>query len=66
MDRKSTAIITTHSLRELEDVCDKLALLHKGGLILQNDVENLKTSHFKTQLAFNFDYNESLFVGLDY
>ena len=66
MDRKSTAIITSHSLRELEDVCDKLALLHKGGLILQNDVENLKTSHFKAQLAFNFDYNESLFVGLDY
>ena len=66
MDRKSTAIITSHSLRELEDVCDKLALLHKGGLILQNDVENLKTSHFKAQLAFNFAYNESLFVGLDY
>ena len=66
MDRKSTAIITSHSLRELEDVCDKLALLHKGGLILQNDVENLKTSHFKAQLAFNFDYNESLFAGLDY
>ena len=66
MDRKSTAIITSHSLRELEDVCDKLALLHKGGLILQNDVENLKTSHFKAQLAFNFDYDESLFEGLDY
>lgn len=66
MDRKSTAIITSHSLRELEDVCDKLALLHKGGLILQNDVENLKTSHFKAQLAFNFDYDESLFGGLDY
>ena len=66
MERKSTAIITSHSLRELEDVCDKLALLHKGGLILQNDVENLKTSHFKAQLAFTFDYDESLFGGLEY
>lgn len=66
MDRKSTAIITSHSLRELEDICDKLALLHKGGLILQNDVENLKTSHFKAQLAFTFDYDESLFEGLEY
>lgn len=66
MERKATAIITSHSLRELEDICDKLALLHKGGLILQNDVENLKTSHFKAQLAFTFDYDESLFAGIDY
>lgn len=66
MERKSTAIITSHSLRELEDICDKLALLHKGGLILQNDVENLKTSHFKAQLAFTFDYDESLFGDLEY
>ena len=66
IERKSTAIITSHSLRELEDVCDKLALLHKGGLILQSDVDNLKTSHFKVQIAFPFDYDESLFEGIDY
>lgn len=65
-ERKSTAIITSHSLRELEDVCDKLALLHKGGLILQNDVDNLKTSHFKVQIAFPFDYDESIFKDLNY
>ena len=31
IDRKATAIITSHSLRELEDTCDQLSLLHKGG-----------------------------------
>ena len=66
LERKSTAIITSHSLRELEDVCDKLALLHKGGLILQNDVDNLKTSHFKVQIAFPYDYDESIFKDMDY
>ncbi len=49
---KSTAIITSHSLREMENLCDQLAFLHKGGLILENDVCNLKTSLFKVQLAF--------------
>ncbi|MBQ6815134.1 MAG: ABC transporter ATP-binding protein [Lachnospiraceae bacterium] len=66
LERKSTAIITSHSLRELEDVCDKLALLHKGGLILQSDVDNLKTSHFKVQVAFPFEYDEGIFNGFDY
>lgn len=66
IERKSTAIITSHSLRELEDVCDKLALLHKGGLILQNDVDDLKTSHFKVQIAFPYEYDESIFKDFDY
>ncbi len=52
LERRSTAIITSHSLRELEDTCDQLALLHKGGLIMESDVQNLRTSLFKIQIAF--------------
>ena len=61
-ERKSTAIITSHSLRELEDTCDQLAMLHKGGIILQNEVENLKTSLYKVQIAFSYEYSEALFA----
>lgn len=64
-ERGATAVLTSHSLRELEDTCDQLALLHKGALILQSDVETLKTSLFKVQVAFNFDYDRSVFDGLD-
>ncbi len=60
-ERKATAIITSHSLRELEDTCDQLSLLHKGGLVLQSDVSNLKTSLFKVQVAFREDYNQKDF-----
>ena len=52
LQRNATVIITSHSLRELEDLCDQLALLHLGGLVLQSDVQNLKTSLFKVQVAF--------------
>lgn len=65
VDRGATAIITSHSLRELEDTCDQLALLHKGGLVLESDVQNLKTSLFKVQIAFHGAYDRSLFEGLD-
>ncbi len=65
LERHATAIITSHSLRELEDTCDQLALLHKGGLVLESDIQNLKTSQFKVQIAFSAPYDKSKFDGID-
>lgn len=69
VDRKATAILTSHSLRELEDTCDQLALLHKGGLVLESDISNLKTSLFKVQVAFTGEfagtYGSDTFSDLD-
>lgn len=65
VEREVTAIITSHSLRELEDTCDQLALLHEGGVVLQSDVQDLKTSLFKVQIAFPHDYDRSLFTPLN-
>ncbi len=64
-DSNATAIITSHSLRELEDTCDQLALLHKGGLVVESDVENLKTTQFKIQIAFSEDYDKNKFSGIN-
>lgn len=65
LDRGAAAIITSHSLRELEDTCDQLALLHRGGLVLESDIQNLKTSQFKIQIAFQEAYDRQKFDGLD-
>ncbi len=65
LQRGATAIITSHSLRELEDTCDQLALLHKGGLVLESDIGNLKTSLFKVQIAFNHAFEKEDFHELN-
>ncbi len=65
IDRGVTAMLTSHSLRELEDVCDRLALLHKGGVVLDSEVSELKTSLFKVQLAYNADYGKEIFDGIE-
>ncbi len=65
IERGASAIITSHSLRELEDICDQLALLHKGGLVLQSDIQNLKTEQFKIQIAFANNYYKEMFDGID-
>lgn len=63
--RGATAVIASHSLRELEDTCDQLALLHQGGLVFESDIQNLKTSLFKVQVAFKQDFDRQVFEGAD-
>lgn len=63
--RGATAVIASHSLRELEDTCDQLALLHKGGLVFESDIQNLKTSLFKVQVAFKEEFDRRVFDGID-
>ena len=65
IERKTTTIITSHSLRELEDTCDQLALLHKGGIVFESDIQNLKTSLFKVQLAFSNEFSRESFSDID-
>ena len=60
-ERNTTVILTSHSLRELEDTCDQLALLHKGGIVFESDIQNLKTSLFKVQIALKGTYDVTLF-----
>lgn len=61
LDRGTTTIITSHSLRELEDTCDQLALLHKGGIVFESDIQNLKTALFKVQTAFSTPFSRDTF-----
>lgn len=64
-ERGATAVITSHSMRELEDTCDQLALLHQGGMVLESDIAMLKTNLFKIQTAFREEYDKSRFDGLN-
>lgn len=63
-DNSTTIIVTSHSLRELEDTCDQLAMLYKGKIVLQSDVEGLKTKLFKVQLAFEEEHIPADFAFL--
>lgn len=65
LDRGASAIITSHSLRELEETCDHLSLLHKGSLIFESDIQNIKTKQFKVQVAFTREFDRDLFTDIE-
>ena len=48
-ERKLTPIIASHNLRELEDICDHVGLLHKGGILLSRDLDEMKMNLHKVQ-----------------
>ncbi len=52
-DCGASVIIASHNLRELEDVCDNICLLHSGGIIADSDVENLKLNLTKVHLILD-------------
>lgn len=41
-ERGLTPVIASHNLRELEDICDTVGLLHKGGVLLSKDLDEMK------------------------
>lgn len=54
-DNGMTPIIASHNLRELEDICDHVGLLHKGGILFSRDLEELKCNIHKIQCVFAND-----------
>ena len=49
MSRKFTPVIASHSLREIEDICDHVGLLHKGGILFAKDLDEMKLRIHKVQ-----------------
>lgn len=51
-EREMTIIISSHNLREMEDFCDHVGILHQGKLLLEKDLDELKKDIHKIQVAF--------------
>lgn len=65
-DRGLTPVIASHNLRELEDICDHVGLLHKGGVILSEDISDMKLNMQKVQCVFASDEDEkNALEGID-
>ena len=62
LDRGFTPVIASHNLRELEDICDTVGLLHEGGVLLSRDLTELKTHLHKVQCLISDREKESALI----
>ncbi|MDF1493646.1 ABC transporter ATP-binding protein [Caproiciproducens sp. CPB-2] len=63
--RGMTVIIASHNLRELEDFCDHVGLFHKGGVVFERDLDELKLGINKVQAVFKPMPEISAFAPLE-
>lgn len=60
-----TVIIASHNLREIEDMCDHISLLHNGKLIADGGIDDVRGKIHKVQAVFENVPETSVFSGLD-
>jgi len=48
-ERGMTPVIASHNLRELEDICEYVGLLHRGGILFEKDLDEMKLNLHKVQ-----------------
>lgn len=61
-ERDVTIVISSHNLRELEDLCDYIGILHKGKMLVQKELDEYRSNIHKVQLAFNREIPDNLFI----
>ena len=64
-ETEMTVIISSHSLRELEDLCDLYGLLDGGVIDNTGGIEQSKESYQKYQLAFEDEKSKEYFENLN-
>ena len=50
--RGTTVLVSSHNLRELEDVCDHVGILSQGKVLLERSLTDLQDNIIKLQIAF--------------
>ncbi|MBR3579875.1 MAG: ABC transporter ATP-binding protein [Lachnospiraceae bacterium] len=54
-ERQVTVLVSSHNLRELEDICDTVGIMNKGRMLIEKSLYSLQEGISKIQLAFRED-----------
>jgi len=56
----TTVIFSTHVLTDVERICDRAAVLHKGHIVLNGSLSDLKAQHGSNGLRIEFSHPEDV------
>jgi len=59
-ERGTTVLVSSHNLRELEDVCDHVGIMHNGRVVLEKALDDVKGNTHKLQVAFEGEIKQEL------
>jgi ABC-2 type transport system ATP-binding protein len=64
-EKGTTIIFSTHRMEQVEEICEEIALIDKGKVILQGHVDDIKQQfkEHKFEVSFNGNFNEEVIAG---
>lgn len=64
-EREMTVLVSSHNLRELEDICDTVGIMYQGKLLIEKELDDLKSDVYKIQVAFKGEYDNNILEGAE-
>ena len=60
-----TVVASSHNLREMEDLCDSVSIMHDGEILYHKELTDIRGTHCKLQIAFKELPDETFFTDLN-
>ena len=66
-NRQMTVLITSHNMKELDNICDTVGIIHKGSMVIEQDLDELKANLHKIHVSFRPDFSNGIspYEGLE-
>lgn len=61
MDNEITVIISSHDLKELDNICDKVGIMHEGKVLREENLEKMKDEIKRVQFAVDGEFEAERF-----
>jgi len=59
MDNEMMVIISSHDLKELDNICDKVGIMHEGRILKEENLEKMKDEIKRVQFAVDGEFDSS-------
>lgn len=56
-----TVLVSSHNLRELEDICDHVGIVHNGKVVLEKSLDDAKGNIHKIQIVFETEFPDEIY-----
>lgn len=56
MDNEMTVVISSHDLKELDNICDKVGIMHEGKILREENLEKMKEDIKRVQFAVDGEF----------
>jgi len=62
-EREMTVLVSSHNLREMENICDSIGIISNGKMMIERDLDELRSDIHKVQVAFPAEKDIASFLA---